>query len=223
MTVLDALLADDSSFQEQRSLLNRLEAALSYAFTDLALTDDESQFERLRVSILQAASPTDFMETYGSVNAEERPGYAALMTLTDRVAKISGEIDVNSIWFSRAFVLPAIAALAVLLDRGVSATGDSRMTVYLRERENSLFGYELVDIRAWGTTIAPDGSLGITELSARDLTELTAHLTAASYFFMRGGNGVSIGSKYLLGEAGLAAEAPKKAQTERLGQRFVIV
>ncbi len=107
-------------------------------------------------------------------------------------------------------MLPSVAALALMFERVLSPTGDSRMTLYLRRDATRYNGFALVDLRAWSVTTDSDGMMGISRLSETCLAELTHHLTAAAYYLLRGGRGIRIGTRYLLGESALASNPDSK-------------
>lgn len=204
------------------SLVPYLDAALRYALADLAYTDDPSGFEALRRSVIESAVPSAFSKVFGATNAEETPGFTALTTLTDRVISTPDGPDVNPIWTHPGFVQPAIAALALLLERCLNPRGDSRMTLYLRPERESLYGYRLVDLRAWGISVGADRTVATGPLTAPEKRELIAHLTGAAYFFARGGFGVNIGSKYLRSLAG-RAPAPGRTTPKSLPGLYTVL
>lgn len=187
----------NTAISDELSLMPHLELAVRYALADLVYVEDEVPFQRLRQDVLRSALPKTFANVFGAANADTTPGYSPLLTLTDRIAITADGPDVNTIWTSPAFIMPAVAALAQLFERSLHPTGDSRMTLYLRPEQDSLYGYRIIDVRAWGIAMSSEGEEAITAPSALDKRELCAHLTGAAYFFLRGYSGVNIGSRYL--------------------------
>lgn len=179
------------------SAKEHLELAMRYAMRDLFFIDNDQGFNRAREAIVRSALPLGLRKLVNDSDMDEGRGPAAIRTLTDRTRNISGKEEVNPIWLNSGFVMPAIAALALLLERSLHPTGDSRITLYLHPDADALYGYHLIDVKVHGFGINVVGQGVSVPPTQADLREIVAHLTGASYFFCRGEDMVEVGSRYL--------------------------